>query len=157
VTESDDRPEVALGATFPDHARAMSSLKEQKLSQKAALQQQQVALELNALVKEIERCEKTIFELQSDLTTANAKYPSPRTTRQDIDYLTELLKCANKKLVWEKQILSLNKRMPALLERLSAVVADPQNPPSEERRGELMRALQGVQGAMERLQAAKIT
>ena len=135
----------------------MSSLKEQKQAQKSAQDQRQVIAELNSVVRDIERCEKSALELQNDLVAANTQYPSPRSTREDISYLTELLKCANKKLVWEKHMVSLQKRMPALLEKLSAVMNDSQNPPPEEVRAELLRALQGVQAAMERLQTAKIS
>jgi hypothetical protein len=134
----------------------MASLRELKLAQKAAEQQQKLVLELEALVKDIARCEKMITDLHQELVAVNATYPSPRDTRQDIGYLTDLLKCANKKLVWEKQIASLQKRAPALLENMSALMADPNNPPPEEVRLQILRALQSVQEAMERLQKAKV-
>ena|ERR1041385_2026783 len=133
----------------------MSSLKELKLTQKALEQQKQLVLELEALVKDIDRCEKMINDLHGELALANATYPIPRTTRQDIDYLTALLKCANKKLVWEKHIASLQKRAPVLLDEMSRVMDDPKNPPAEEVRAQIVRVLQGVQAAMERLQQAK--
>jgi hypothetical protein len=133
----------------------MSSIKDLKLAEKSLVLQQQVVSELNTLVRDIERCEKTIVDLQSELTGVNSKYPSPRTTRQDIAYLTDLLKCANKKLAWEKQIASMQKRTPATLQKMAELLNDPKNPPADEMKVEMMRALQGVQGAMERLQSLK--
>jgi hypothetical protein len=133
----------------------MQSIKDIKLAQKSAALQQEVVSELKTLVRDIERCEKTILDLQNELATVNAKYPSPRTTRQDIGYLTDLLKCANKKLAWEKQIASMQKRTPATLERMAQLLNDPKNPPADDMRTEMLRALQGVQAAMERLQSVK--
>lgn len=133
----------------------MSTLKDLKLAEKSAALQKEVVRELNALVQDIQRCEKTISDLQGELAVVNSKYPSPRTTRQDIGYLTDLLKCANKKLAWEKQLASMQKRTPATLEKMAALLNDPKNPPPDEMRGEMLRALQAVQGAMERLQGVK--
>ena len=134
----------------------MPSLKELKLAQKSLSQQQQVISELDAVIKDIDRAEKTITDLQTELAAATARYPSPRTTRQDVDYLTELLRCANKKLAWEKQIASLQKRTPALLDRLFALIDDPVNPPNDKARAEMLRVLDGVRDAMERLQSVKL-
>lgn len=134
----------------------MSSLKQLKQAEKTAALQQQVVLELNAIVKDIERCEKTLNDLQSELAAANTRHPTPRTTRQDIAYLTDLLKCANKKLAWEKQIGSLQKRTPAVLEKMSGLLNDAANPPPDQIRAEMLQALHGVQAAMERLQNSKI-
>ena len=133
----------------------MQSIKDLKLAEKSVVLQQQVVAELNTLVRDIERCEKTILDLQNELSAVNAKYPTPRTTRQDIAYLTDLLKCANKKLAWEKQISSMQKRTPATLERMAQLLNDPRNPPADEMRANMLRALQGVQAAMERLQSMK--
>lgn len=133
----------------------MSTIKDLKLAEKSVLLQQQVVLELNTLVKDIERAEKTILDLQTELMAVNAKYPSPRTTRQDIGYLTDLLKCANKKLAWEKQIASMQKRTPGTLEKMMQLLNDPKNPPADEMRVGMLQALQGVQSAMERLQGMK--
>jgi hypothetical protein len=133
----------------------MPSLKQIRLSEKIAVQQRQVVLDLEALVHDIERCEKTITDLQRELAVINEKYPAQRTTRQDIAYLTDLLRCATKKLAWEKQIASLQKRMPSLLENMSRLMNDPAAPPAEELRAQMLRALQGVQAAMERLQNVK--
>jgi hypothetical protein len=134
----------------------MPSIKEIKLSQKTAAQQQQVISELNALVKDIERCEKTMTTLMAELQAVNSKYPGKRSTREDVAYLTDLLECAKKKLAWEKQIGSLQKRTPELLEKMSRLFNDPQNPPSEEIRAGMLKSLQLVQNAMERLQALKL-
>jgi hypothetical protein len=133
----------------------MPSIKDLKIAEKSVVLQQQVVTELNTLVRDIERAEKTILDLQSELVAVNARYPSPRTTRQDIGYLTDLLKCANKKLAWEKQIASMQKRTPATLEKMAQLLNDPKNPPADVMKVEMMRALQSVQGAMERLQGLK--
>lgn len=133
----------------------MQSIKDLKQAQKSVVLQRQVVSELNTLVQDIERCEKTIVELQNELAAVNEKYPSPRTTRQDIAYLTDLLKCANRKLAWEKQIASMQKRTPATLEKMAELLNDPKNPPPDDMRTEMLRALQGVQAAMERLQNMK--
>ncbi|HEY2083068.1 MAG TPA: hypothetical protein VGI88_09810 [Verrucomicrobiae bacterium] len=133
----------------------MQSIKDLKLEEKSIVRQQEVVSELNTLVRDIERCEKTIADLQSELAAVNAKYPTPRTTRQDIGYLTDLLKCANKKLAWEKQIVSMQKRTPATLEKMAQLLNDPKNPPADAMRVEMLRALQGVQAAMARLQNMK--
>lgn len=133
----------------------MQSIKDLKLAEKSVTLQQQVVAELNTLVRDIERCENTILDLQNELNAVNTKYPTPRTTRQDIAYLTDLLKCANKKLAWEKLISSMQKRTPATLERMAQLLNDPRNPPADEMRANMLRALQGVQAAMERLQSMK--
>jgi uncharacterized protein YoxC len=130
----------------------MSSAKDLKLEQKAALLQAQLISELNVLVKDIERSEKTITGLRGELSGINSRYQGPRTTRDDIAYLTVLLDCAKKKLAWEKQISSLQKRTPALLEKMSNLLHDPKNPPAEATRNQMLQILQSVQGAMERLQ-----
>ena len=89
------------------------------------------------------------------MAAINAKYPVPRGTQEDVAYLTDLLKCAKKKLGWEKQLASLQKRTPVILETLSRLLNDSENPPGEDMRAEMLRALQGVQAAMERLQILK--
>jgi hypothetical protein len=131
----------------------MSSLKDLKLAQKAANEQRQVILELQTLVKDIERAEKTIVGLKSELESVNSKYQGQRNTREDVAYLTALLECAKKKLAWEKNIASLQKRTPDVLEKMSKLIHDPQNPPTEESRTNMLGSLQAVQAAMERLQS----
>jgi hypothetical protein len=133
----------------------MSLLKQIKLSQKIAVQHQQVIRELQLLSQDIERCEKTITGLSEQLQSINTRHQGPRDTRQDIAYLSDLLDCAKKKLAWEKQLGSLQKRTPLVLEKMSKLVNDPQNPPSEEARDEMLRSLQSVQATMERLQQVK--
>jgi hypothetical protein len=68
--------------------------------------------------------------------------------------LTDLLRCANQKLVWEKNVASLQKRTPLLLEKMTALMDDPKNPPAEQTRTEIVRVLKGVQAAVERLSQA---
>ena len=131
------------------------SLKSLKLAEKTAAQQLQVIAELDGLVKDIERCEKTIVTLKAELEDVNQRHKDRKTTRDDIAYLTDLLKCANKKLTWEKHIASLQKRAPGILERMSAVMEDPKNPPSEDIRTAMAQSLNAVKLAMERLQQVK--
>jgi len=133
----------------------MATTKELKRAQKSELEQQAVILDLKSLVQDIDRCEQTIVVLQAELKGVNGKYPAQRTTRQDIAYLTDLLKCANKKLAWEKQIAGVQKRTPAVLERMSVLMNDPVNPPSDAVRAAMLLTLQGLQSAMDRLQNVK--
>lgn len=123
--------------------------------QKCARRQQVVIAELNGLVQDIGRCEKIIQEIKAELETVNAKYQGPRTTREDVEYLTVLLECAKKKLAWEKLLGSLQKRTPPVLEEMSQLLNDPKAPPEVATREQMLQALRGVQTAMERLQAAK--
>jgi hypothetical protein len=127
-----------------------------KLAEKAALEQRQVVGEIDALVKSIERCERTISELKVELEQVNEKHKGRRTTQEDIAYLTDLLKCANKKLGWEKQMASLQKKTPAVLERMSALINDPVNPPSNEVRATMLQRLEAVRSAMEKLEKVKV-
>lgn len=131
----------------------MTSLKELKLEEKVAAEQRSLISELNNMLRDIERCERTISDLKTELERANAEHQGPRDTREDIVFLTKLLGCAKKKLAWEKQLVSLQKRTPAALERMAKLINDPQHPPAESVRGEMLRALQAIQAAMERLQS----
>ena len=133
----------------------MSSLKQIKQAEKALSRQQQVVREFNLLVGDIQRCEKTIRELQAELESINARYPGQRTTREDVAYLSDLLKCAQRKLAWEKSIASMQKRTPSLLQELATLMNDPENPPGDQAKAEMLDALQSLQGAMERLQNVK--
>jgi hypothetical protein len=135
----------------------MLSLKQLKLAEKSAAQQRQVVVELNTIVRDIERCDKTINDLKLELEAVNTKHAGRRTTRDDIAYLTALLDCAKKKLAWEKQIASLHKRTPEVLERMNRLINDPVAPMPDELRAEMLSALQRVQAAMEHLQSAKVT
>lgn len=133
----------------------MSSIKQLRHEEKTTLESREVIQELNALVMDIDRCEKTMTSLKSELDGVNAKFKGPRTTREDIDYLTALLKCANKKLTWEKHMASLQKRTPAILEKITRLMNEPIAPPPESTRIEMVQCLQGVQAAMDRLQNVK--
>jgi hypothetical protein len=86
------------------------------------------------------------------LEAVNAKFQGPRTTRQDVDYLTELLDCAKRKLAWEKQLASIQKRTPEALDRMAKLLGDVQTAPIDAGRMELLQALKRVQASMERLQ-----
>ena len=134
----------------------MASLRQFKRIEKGATQQQRVIGELNGIVRDIERCEQTITALQKELSDVNTRHQHRETTRDDIAYLEDLLKCANKKLVWEKNIASLQKRTPRILENVVKLMNDPQLPPDEQLRAQMLQSLQAVQAAMERLQHARV-
>ena len=134
----------------------MLSTKQLKLAEKAALEQRQVISQLNTLVKDIDRCEKTITGLKLELDAVNAKHQGRNSTREDIAYLTDLLECAKKKLAWEKQMASLQKRTPAILETMTRLMNDPHAPPAEQTRADMLQALQAIQAAMERLNQVKV-
>ena len=134
----------------------MSSLKQLKTEQKLAGQQLQVVQDLETLVKDIERAESTITTLKTELEAVNLKHQGRKTTRDDIAYLTDLLKCANKKLAWEKQIASLQKRTPAIMDRMESLINDPSAPGDNTARQAMLASLQKVQAAMERLQGVKV-
>src|SRR5438128_7105126 len=117
----------------------MLSVKELKQQEKSAAQQRQLISELNTLSQDIQRSEKTITSLKAELEAVNSKHQGRRTTREDIAYLTDLLACAKKKLAWEKQMASLQKRTPELMERITRLMNDPQSPPGDEGRAEMLR------------------
>jgi hypothetical protein len=139
---------------YRDYYSCMDISNRLRLAKKSAAEQQLLILELNAVLKEIERSERTIKDLKTDLEKANSRHQGPRTTREDIEYLTDLLACAKRKLSWEKHLASMQKRTPQALESMTKLLNDPQNPPTEEVRAEMLRALQAIQTAMERLQNA---
>ena len=134
----------------------MATPKELKLEQKIAVQHQEIIVELQALVKDIERCETTINALKIELEGVNSRHAKRGSTQEDIDYLEDLLKCAKKKLVWEKQMASLQKRTPLLMQEVEKLVNHPQSHPNDETQSKLMQSLQAVQGAMQRMQNVKI-
>jgi hypothetical protein len=107
-------------------------------------------------VKDIERCETTINALKIELEGVNSRHSKRGSTQEDIDYLEDLLKCAKKKLVWEKQMASLQKRTPLLMQEVEKLVNHPQSHPNDETQSKLMQSLQAVQGAMQRMQSVKI-
>jgi hypothetical protein len=135
----------------------MATSKELKLEQKIAAQQQEIILDLQALVKDIERCEVSINALKVELEGVNTRHSGRSSTQDDINYLEELLKCARKKLIWEKQMASLQKRTPDLMQRVESLVNHPQSNPNDDTQTRLMESLRAVQAAMQRLQQAKIT
>jgi predicted RNase H-like nuclease (RuvC/YqgF family) len=149
-------PTVAWTREDSHTAAVMATLKQLKEAEKNAVKQLQVIEELNSLVKDIERCEKSIVDLRNELEAVNQKHAARKTTREDIAYLEDLLKCANKKLTWEKHMASLKKRTPELLERITKLMNDPEAPPSDAIRAGMLQALQGVSAAMERLEKVKV-
>ena len=74
----------------------MSSLKQLKAEQKTAARFEEVVEELNVLVKDVERCERTIMDLKAELSAINTQHRNRKTTREDIAYLEALLNCARK-------------------------------------------------------------
>ena len=124
----------------------------QKAQIKAAEHRRLVA-EFQELAVSVNRCQATITTLMTELNSANAKFQGQRSTAQEVEYLTILLACAKRKLAWEKQIASLQKRAPALLAEMTRTLNDKDFPPTDELKAEMMHSLQIVQAALERLQA----
>ncbi len=131
-------------------------MKDLKAAQKAETEQRRILVELDGLAGDIDRCQRTIAAVNSELQAVNGKYQGERTTRQDVEYLTALLDCAKRKLAWEKQIASVQKRTPGVLERLQQQMNDQKNPPTPEMRLQMVQSLQALQAAMERLQSSKV-
>ena len=52
------------------------SLKQLRLADKSVALQHQVITELNSIVKDIERCERTITDLQSELAVSIPGFPA---------------------------------------------------------------------------------
>jgi hypothetical protein len=129
----------------------MSTDRNTQRAQIRAAERKRIVSELNQMAADMARCERTIDAVMKELNAVNAKYQGPRTTRQDVEYLTVLLDCAKRKLAWEKQIGSLRKRVPALLESMTGVMNDKEYPPSDDLKVEMLRSLQTLQGALERL------
>jgi hypothetical protein len=125
----------------------------QKQQRRSASHHQEAVEELEGVLKGIERSEGLITSLRVEMDAVTGKYPAERTTQQDVDFLTDLLACAKKKLLLEKQIETLKKRVPAVLEQVSKVITDREAPPSEEMQVDLLEKLKIVQQAMERLDA----
>jgi hypothetical protein len=146
---------VGYGGGFANLER-MSTSRQIKEEQRVTAQQKSVVGELQALVKDIERCDKTVQGLREELLKVNEKHANRTTTQDDIAYLEDLLGCARKKLVWEKQIASLQKRTPELMQRVEALVNHPNSNPDEETRNALMGSLTQVQASMKRLNEVKI-
>jgi hypothetical protein len=120
-----------------------------------AAERRRILAEVNQLADGIGRCEKTIASVMADLTAINAKFQGPRSTKDEVEFLKVLLDCAKKKLAWEKQIAALKKRAPAVVEAMTGIISDKEHPPSAELTGEMLRALQLIQSALQRLQTAE--
>ena len=133
------------------------SSKSKRLLRKSNLLQAEALSDLETLVKSIERAETLLAELKHDTEAMNAAHQRdrPRTTREDVAYLEDLLKCARKKLAWETQMEKLATRTPEVLATVSTVMNDTQNPPPDHLRQGVLALLQKVQAAMTRLDAAK--
>jgi uncharacterized protein YoxC len=134
----------------------MSTPRQIKLEQQVANQQKGLIGELQALVNDLERAEKTVTSLKAELGGVNERHANRTTTQHDIAYLEDLLACARKKLVWEKQIASLQKRTPELMERVEALVNHPQSNPDQQTQDALMHSIKEVQAAMQRLNESKL-
>jgi hypothetical protein len=124
----------------------------QKIQIKAA-EHRRLLAELKELAVSVNRCQETITSLMTELNAANTRFQGQRSTQQEVEYLTILLACAKRKLAWEKQIASLQKRAPALLAEMKATLNDGDFPPTDELKAEMMQSLQIVQAALERLQS----
>jgi hypothetical protein len=134
----------------------MATTKQLKEAQRVAFQQKGIIGELQVLVKDIDRCEKTIIALKAEMESVNAKHADRKTTEDDVHFLEDLLACAKKKLVWEKQLASVQKRTPDLMKRVEAVVNHPESNPDEQTREALMGSLNAVKAGIQRLSDAKM-
>lgn len=134
----------------------MTTPKDLKEAARIAQQQRAAVEELQVLGQDIERCERSIVTLRLELESVNAKHARRQSTQEDIHYLEDLLACAKRKLVWEKQMGSLQKRTPELMQRLEELVNHPLSNPDESLRESIMTALRQVQASMKRLNDAKI-
>src|ERR1700722_14783789 len=119
-----------------------------------AAEHRRLLAELKGLGVSVNRCQETIASLMVELNSANTKFEGQRSTQQEVEYLTILLACAKRKLAWEKKIASLQKRAPALLVEMTGALNDRDFPPTDELKVEILRSLQIVQAALERLQAS---
>jgi hypothetical protein len=143
--------EPLIRPRFIAHLDGMSVDRYTQTAHVKAAERRKVLAELKQMGVDIDRCQETIASVMAELKSTNAKYQGERSTRQEVEYLTVLLGCAKRKLAWEKQIASLQKRAPALLESMSRIMNDRDHPPTEELKAEMLHALQIVQGALERL------
>src|SRR5580704_5024130 len=110
----------------------MASSHAKRLLRRSVRLRDEMLDELRALVKSIERAEILLTELKRDTEAMNVRHQGRRTTREDIAYLEDLLKCARKKLAWEKQMESLATRTPDVLAKVSTAMNDTANPPADE-------------------------
>jgi hypothetical protein len=133
----------------------MATQKQLKEAQRVAFQQQGIITELQTLVKDIDRCEKTIIDLKAEMEAVNTRHANRKTTQEDIHFLEDLLACAKKKLVWEKQLASLQKRTPDLMKRVESIVNHPESNPDERTREALLGSLNAVKAGIQRLTEAQ--
>ena len=133
----------------------MATPRQLKEAQRVAFQQREIIEELQTLGRDIERCEKTIIDLNGEIQSVNAKHADRKTTQDDIHFLEDMLACAKKKLVWEKQLASLQKRTPDLMKRVEAAVNHPESNPDEQTREALLGSLNAVKAGIQRLSEAK--
>jgi hypothetical protein len=133
----------------------MTPGRSRRLARKSSLLQKEVVDELTAVARSIEKAEEMIVALKEQMDAVNQAHANRTTTSDDIAYLEDLLRCARKKLAWEKQMASLAKRIPVVLTKVQAVMNDQTNPPPDETRVAVAGLLQSVQQAMTRLETAK--
>ena len=134
----------------------MSTARQIKTEQRVSGQQKGLVGELQALVKDLERAEKTVNSLKSELGSVAERHANRTTTQHEIAYLEDILACFRKKLVWEKQIASLQKRTPELMQRVEALVNHPQSNPDQETQDALMKSVLEVQASVKRLNESKL-
>jgi hypothetical protein len=134
----------------------MTTSRQLKEARRVAFQQQGIITELQTLVRDIERCEKTIISLKAEMEAVNTKHAERKTTQEDIHFLEDLLACAKKKLVWEKQLASLQKRTPDLMKRVETAVNRPESNPDEKTREALLGSLNAVKAGIQRLSEARV-
>jgi hypothetical protein len=133
----------------------MTPGRSRRLARESSLLQKEVVDELTAVARSIEKAEEMIVALKEQMDSVNQAHANRTTTSDDIAYLEDLLRCARKKLAWEKQMASLAKRIPVVLTKVQAVMNDQTNPPPDETRVAVAGLLQSVQQAMTRLETAK--
>jgi hypothetical protein len=135
--------------------RFMTPGQARRLARKSALRQQEVVEGLQAVASSIEKADEMIASLKTQMEEVNARHQDRKTTSDDIAYLEDLLRCARKKLAWEKQMASLSKKIPEVLAAVTSVMNDPATPPTDQTRAVVMGLLQNVQQSMARLEQAK--
>ncbi len=126
-----------------------------RLAQKSLTQQREALLELEAYAKSIDRGDQMIADLKIQMEGVAIKHKDRKTTVDDIAYLEDLLRCARKKVAWEKKMESLRKGAQIIFEKVSKVINDPTNPPNEQTRANILQSLQNVKSSMERLDKAQ--
>jgi hypothetical protein len=82
----------------------MSLARQTQMAAVRASEHRRLLAELSQLATDVGRCERMIAEVMDGLNAVNARYQGQRNTRQDVEYLTALLECAKKKLVWERRL-----------------------------------------------------